>query len=102
MSPAIGQRQPEQERFHAENVSEIGNNRDAASFPNEYRITIEGMLEGALCRFAVFGMRIGEIPRAGMSGSHFETYSWRTIFLEMLLRQGGNFVPVLIRNESEG
>ena len=36
-----------------------------------------------------------------MTRRHLETYSWRTIFLEMLLGQRGNFVPALVRNEPE-
>src|SRR6266404_3024828 len=102
MSPAGGQGKPEQERFDAENLSKIGNDWDATPLSNEHRITIESVFEGALCRFAVFGMGIGEIPGAGMTGCHIEMYSGRTIFLEMLLRQRGNFVAVLVRNESEG
>src|SRR5882762_265567 len=101
MGAAIGQCQSEQERFDAENLSKIRDNRDTASFPNEHRITIESVLEGLLRRLAVFRMRVGEIPRAGMTGRHVETHSPRAIFLKMLLRQGGNFVPVLIRNKSE-
>src|SRR6267378_4832849 len=99
MGAAIGQRQSEQKRFDAKNLSKIGNNRDATSFPNEHRITIESTLEGGLRRLAVFRMGVGHIPRARMTGRHLETYSRRTVFPEMLLRQRRNFVPVLIRDE---
>src|SRR5207253_9395358 len=101
MGAAIRKREPEQERFDAENLSKIGNNRDATSLSNEHGITIESMFERALRGFAVFGIGIGEIPWARMTGSYIETYSRWTIFLKMFLRQRSNFVAVLIRNEPE-
>src|SRR5207248_3614409 len=101
MSPTVGQRESEQECFDAENPSKIRNERNAASLPDKHWITIEGVFERVLRRFAVLGVGIGEIPRAGMASCHVKANSRLAIFLEMLLRQCSNFVPSLIRNEAE-
>src|SRR5438105_6700843 len=102
MGPTVGQRESEQESFHAKNLSKIRNNRDTTSFSNQHRITIESVLEGGLCGLAIFRMGVGNVPWARMTGRHVETYSRRTIFLKMLLCQRRNFVSVMVRNEPEG
>ena len=44
MGPAAWQGESEQEGFHAEDIAEIGNDRDAATFSNERDLRVESFL----------------------------------------------------------
>src|SRR5205807_9220467 len=65
MGAAIGQRQIEEQRFSAQNVSKIRNDRNAPALPNQRRVFVECFLERVLRGFSEFAVWIGEIPRTG-------------------------------------
>ena len=52
MCAAVGQRKSHQQRFDAENLSKLGDNRDAAAFADERGVAVKRFAQGALGRFA--------------------------------------------------
>src|SRR5262249_37033530 len=101
MRPTIRQRQTEQQRFHAEYVPEIRDDRNAAAFANERWVLVKRFLQRALRRFAKLAVRIGQIPRAVMTALHVQLHSRGTVFFRMFLPEIDNHVGVLIWNEPE-
>ena len=102
MRAAVRQSQPAQQRFGAENISKIGNDRDAATLANQSHVVIEGFVKRALGGFAEFRIRIGQIPRTVVPRVHFQGHAGRQIFLQMFFGELEDGLRFLIRHETKG
>src|SRR5450631_2401274 len=101
MGPAIRQSQSEQKRLDAENIPELGDDRDAATFANDRDVRIESFAQSALRSLALRRMRVGQIPRPAVAVGQLDRDTGRQIFAQMLLGQLQNFFALLIRDQSK-
>ena len=102
MRPAILQRETDQQRFDAKNISKVGDNWNAPAFANEGRVLVEHFLQRSLRGLAEFTVRVGQIPRAMMTARRFQTHSRGQILLEMFLHETDNHVCLLIWDQAKG
>src|SRR5947207_10094141 len=86
MSAAIGERKSHEQRFDAENFTELGDDRYAAALAYQGGVAAECLAQRALCRFAHRRVRVSEIPRPAMAGGNFHNDAFGQIFLQMRFR----------------
>src|SRR6266566_1692620 len=60
MRPAILQRETDQQRFDAKNISKVGDDWNAPAFANEGRVLVEHFLQRSLRGLAEFTVRVGQ------------------------------------------
>src|SRR5207249_4352250 len=101
MRTAIGQRKSYQQCLNAEDAAELRDNRDAATFANERNVAVESFAQRTLRCFTKGRMRIGEIPRAAVTGGDVHRHAFGQILLQMRLRQVQDLVAFLFGNETK-
>ena len=77
MRPTVGEGEAHQESFNSQNAAELRDDWNAASFANERNIRLECLAQCALRRFAVWRVRVSEIPRSAVAINDIERYPVR-------------------------